>query len=51
MMWKNSGINWHKDDHVVYGVTYYLKKRIYPIVFLGFLCYSLLSIQIYNKLT
>lgn len=25
-MKKNSGINWHVDDHVEYGVTYYLNK-------------------------
>jgi Rps23 Pro-64 3,4-dihydroxylase Tpa1-like proline 4-hydroxylase len=24
---KNSGINWHHDNHVDYGVTYYLNKR------------------------
>jgi Rps23 Pro-64 3,4-dihydroxylase Tpa1-like proline 4-hydroxylase len=27
IMNKNSGINWHEDDHVEYGVTYYLNKR------------------------
>jgi len=26
-MKKNSGINWHEDSHVKYGVTYYLNKR------------------------
>jgi hypothetical protein len=26
-MSKNSGINWHEDDHVGYGVTYYINKR------------------------
>lgn len=24
---KNSGVNWHSDGHVDYGVTYYLNKR------------------------
>jgi Rps23 Pro-64 3,4-dihydroxylase Tpa1-like proline 4-hydroxylase len=27
MMGKNSGINWHEDGHVQYGITYYLNKR------------------------
>ena len=27
VMNKNSGINWHEDSHVEYGVTYYLNKR------------------------
>ena len=27
IMKKNSGINWHEDSHVEYGVTYYLNKR------------------------
>jgi Rps23 Pro-64 3,4-dihydroxylase Tpa1-like proline 4-hydroxylase len=27
LMGKNSGINWHTDDHVEYGITYYLNKR------------------------
>jgi Rps23 Pro-64 3,4-dihydroxylase Tpa1-like proline 4-hydroxylase len=27
MMGKNSGINWHEDSHVEYGITYYLNKR------------------------
>ena len=27
IMSKNSGINWHEDDHVEYGITYYLNKR------------------------
>jgi Rps23 Pro-64 3,4-dihydroxylase Tpa1-like proline 4-hydroxylase len=26
-MSNNSGINWHKDGHVGYGVTYYINKR------------------------
>ena len=26
-MKKSSGINWHQDNHVDYGVTYYLNKR------------------------
>jgi len=26
-MSKNSGINWHQDSHVQYGVTYYINKR------------------------
>lgn len=26
-MKKNSGINWHEDSHVEYGITYYLNKR------------------------
>jgi Rps23 Pro-64 3,4-dihydroxylase Tpa1-like proline 4-hydroxylase len=26
-MHKNSGINWHSDSHVDYGVTYYINKR------------------------
>lgn len=27
IMKKNSGINWHDDDHAEYGITYYLNKR------------------------
>jgi Rps23 Pro-64 3,4-dihydroxylase Tpa1-like proline 4-hydroxylase len=27
VMGKHSGINWHEDDHVEYGATYYLNKR------------------------
>lgn len=27
IMKKNSGINWHMDNHVEYGITYYLNKR------------------------
>jgi len=27
VMGKNSGINWHGDGHVEYGITYYLNKR------------------------
>ena len=27
IMKKNSGINWHADNHVEYGITYYLNKR------------------------
>lgn len=27
IMKKNSGINWHVDNHVEYGITYYLNKR------------------------
>ena len=27
IMSKYSGINWHSDSHVEYGVTYYLNKR------------------------
>lgn len=26
-MKKNSGIHWHSDGHVEYGITYYLNKR------------------------
>jgi Rps23 Pro-64 3,4-dihydroxylase Tpa1-like proline 4-hydroxylase len=29
-MSKNSGINWHEDGHVSYGVTYYINKRWNP---------------------
>jgi Rps23 Pro-64 3,4-dihydroxylase Tpa1-like proline 4-hydroxylase len=29
-MSKNSGINWHEDGHVGYGVTYYINKRWNP---------------------
>jgi Rps23 Pro-64 3,4-dihydroxylase Tpa1-like proline 4-hydroxylase len=27
IMKKNAGINWHMDNHVEYGITYYLNKR------------------------
>ena len=27
IMKKSSGINWHEDGHVEYGITYYLNKR------------------------
>ena len=29
-MHKNSGINWHEDGHVGYGLTYYINKRWNP---------------------